>query len=297
MQHGAELGPLPARMGLACHKCWKETDVQLSRCGGCRRISYCGTECRNADWKAHKPMCKDLSSLENNLKSSLAAARLEAARELHQGASEDLRDGLSQCEMNKLTRGQIMFESMMTSWLDRQNQLVWIPKRVKSGWVSLEGRSWQGEFDGELRKSFGMPTTFPLTFLITAASDTLAMAMSILYGLGKLHNDDDWTKKDTLTVHILGADDREVNCCRVFQEILHRTPEVKMLKLVMCGPEVPVLKLRDQGVCSHCVALGGSYVLECVAGAYHDFVERQGNEFEDPDFCIAFNSGASAQLP
>ncbi|KAJ7022561.1 hypothetical protein C8F04DRAFT_1048921 [Mycena alexandri] len=389
MELGVELGPLPALMGLACHKCCKEMDVQLSRCGGCRRISYCGPECQNADWRVHKPMCKALSSLEKNSRSSLAAARLvsllpkqpitdlgklreltdqqisiclallqrpptavvhswldreprcivctrtdmvirmeaavnsttaddttrltpcpqrmlsfccssthwEVAHKLHQGPSEDLRDGLSQCQMNKLTRGQIMFETTMTSWLDRHKQLVWIPKHVKSGWVSLEGLSWQGEFAGEIRKSFGMPAALPITFLITAASDTLSMPMTILYGLGKLNNDDDWTQKRTLTVHILGADIREVTCRRVFEEILHRTPEVKRLKLVMCGPEVPALKLRDQEICSNCVALGRSYVLQYVADTYHDFVEKQGDEFEDPDLCIAFNSGASSQLP
>jgi hypothetical protein len=38
--------------------------------------------------------------------------------------------------------------------------------------------------------------------LITAASDTLSMAMTILYGLGKLNDDDGWTRKQTLTVHV-----------------------------------------------------------------------------------------------
>ncbi|KAJ7785029.1 hypothetical protein DFH07DRAFT_786519 [Mycena maculata] len=379
-----EHGPLPARMGLACHKCWKEMDVQLSRCGGCRRISYCGTECRNSDWKAHKPMCKALSSLEKN---SFAAATLvsllpkkpithigeirkltdrqiaicltslqrhptavavehswldseprcivctrtdmvirmeaamngtmaddtkrltpcpqcmlsfccspehwEAARKLHQEPSDDLRDGLSQCQMNKFARGQIMFETTMTSWLDRRGQLVWIPQRVKSRWVSLEGVSWEDGFDGEIRKSFGMLAPLPITFLITAASDTLSMAMTILYGLGKLNDDDGWTRKHTLAVHVLGADIKEVSCSRVFEEILHRLPEVKTLKLIMCGPEVPRRDSLDHKICPDCMALGRSYVLEYAAVPYHEFVEKQGNKFERPDLCIGFNSGAS----
>ncbi|KAJ6552023.1 hypothetical protein DFH09DRAFT_988435, partial [Mycena vulgaris] len=371
-------------VGLACHKCWKEKDVQLSRCGGCRRISYCGTECQNYDWKAHKPMCKALSSLEKN---PLAAATLvsllpkqpitnlgelreltdkqinvyltylqslvghsrsqflvfswfslstrtdivirmeaamngttaddmkrltpcpqcmlnfccspahwEAARKLHHGPSDDLRDSLSQCQMNKFTRGQIMFETTMTSWLDRQRQLVWIPKRIKSGWVSPEGVSWEGEFGSEIRKSFGMPAPLPITSLITAASDTLSMAMTILYGLGKLNDDDGWTRKQTLTVHILGASIREVSCGHIFEEIMHCTPEVKTLKLIMCGPAVPRRDSLDYKICPDCMALGRSYVLEYAAESYHEFVEKQGSKFEKPDLCIGFNSGA-AQVP
>ncbi|KAJ7290646.1 hypothetical protein C8J57DRAFT_1164791 [Mycena rebaudengoi] len=380
-----EQGPLPARMGLACHKCWKEMDVQLSRCGGCHRISYCGTECRNADWKVHKPMCKALSSLEKN---SLVAATLvsllrkepitdlgelreqtdrqisiclaslqryptavehswfdseprcivctrtdmvirienaingtttdnmkrltpcpecmlsfccspahwKAACKLHQGPSEDLRGGLSQCEMNKFTRGQIKFETTMTAWLDRHRQLVWIPKRVKSEWASLKGGYWGGEFSDEIRKSFGMPAPLPITFLITAASDTLSMAMTILYALEKLNDDDGWTRKHTLTVHVLGADIRELSCSRIFEEILHRTPEMKTLRLIMCGPDVPRRDSLDHKICPDCKVLDRSYVIEYAAAAYHDFVEKQDNKFENPDLCIAFNSG-EAQVP
>jgi hypothetical protein len=95
-----------------------------------------------------------------------------------------------------------MFETRMASWLDRMRQFVWIPQRVKSGWMPLEGVSWEGEFGDEIRKSFDMPAPFPITFLITAASDTLSMAMTILYGLGKLNDNDDWTRKQRLTVHV-----------------------------------------------------------------------------------------------
>jgi hypothetical protein len=125
-----------------------------------------------------------------------------AARKLHQGPSEVLRDGLSQYHMNKSTRGQIMFETTMTSWLDRQRPLVLIPKRVKPVWVSLKREFWQGEFSDEVRKSFGMPAPLPITFLITAASDTLSMPMTILYGLEKLSDDDGWTRKNTSTIHV-----------------------------------------------------------------------------------------------
>ncbi|KAJ7723799.1 hypothetical protein B0H16DRAFT_1786749 [Mycena metata] len=71
----------------------------------------------------------------------------------------------------------------------------------------------------------------------------------------------------------------------------------------MCGPEVPALKLRDQEVCS-CVPFMVHYLqviasrwvdhmqLNVCKRMYHEFVENQGDEFEDANLCIAFNSGA-----
>ncbi|KAJ7859015.1 hypothetical protein B0H14DRAFT_3631294 [Mycena olivaceomarginata] len=218
-------------------------------------------------------------------------AHWEAARRLHQGPSEDLREGLSQCEMNKYTRGQIMFETAMTSWLDQYGQLVWIPKRVKSGWVSLKGVSWTGEFSDDIHKSFGIPAPLPITFLITAASDTLSMAMTILYGLEELNDDNGWTRKHTLTVHILGADTRELSCAGVFEEILHRTPEVKTLKLVMCGPDVPKRNSLDHKICPACMVLGRSYVIEYAAESVLATLLLLGFT-QTPDLCIGFNSRA-----
>ncbi|KAJ7717519.1 hypothetical protein B0H14DRAFT_3521949 [Mycena olivaceomarginata] len=188
----------------------------------------------------------------------------------------------------------------MTSWLDQYGQLVWIPKRVKSGWVSLKG------YPGQ---SFGIPAPLPITFLITAASDTLSMAMTILYGLEELNDDNGWTRKHTLTVHILGADTRELSCAGVFEEILHRTPEVKTLKLVMCGPDVPRRNSLDHKICPACMVLGRSYVIEyaaesvlatllllgftqCILQRIPRLRGKTRQQVREPDLCIGFNSGA-----
>ncbi|KAJ7154399.1 hypothetical protein C8R43DRAFT_1066382 [Mycena crocata] len=373
-----ELGPFQVVIGLACHKCYKEEDVELSRCGGCRRISYCGTECQNADWKTHKSMCKALTSLEKN---SAAAARLvsllpkkpssdlqeirkltdeqveiyltylpgqttvehswilyeprclvctrtemvlrmetddvtqrlipcqhcmrsfccspahwEAAHTIHHGPSTDWRDGLSHCQMNMFVRLQAAVDTKTKNpLLDRQGQLLWVPGRVKSRWVSLEGKTWEGEFDEEIRKSYGMPATIPSssTFLISSASHSLSMPMTILYGLSKLNEDDGWTRKQKLTVHVLGATIREDSCRSALEEILHRLPEVKTLEIILCGPDVPSRDSFDHEICRECIARGRSCVLKCVANTYHDFVRKQGNQCATPDLCIAFNSGAS----
>jgi hypothetical protein len=40
-----------------CPRC---TDAATKVCGGCKNISYCSTECQQADWHAHKLLCKIL---------------------------------------------------------------------------------------------------------------------------------------------------------------------------------------------------------------------------------------------
>ncbi|KAJ7225071.1 hypothetical protein B0H12DRAFT_1060134 [Mycena haematopus] len=384
--------PLPARMGLACYKCFKEEDARLSRCSGCHRISYCSSECQKLDWKLHKPMCKALSAIEKsnpnasaalfvsltnepttdlnvlhnmtethgsnilgfchrslqrqpttpernligweprcmvctrtdqlirmeavtkgttsdnskhlvpcpqcNLSFCCSPAHWEAARALHHGPCEDGHDGLSHCEMNREVRADIKFADAIVAAHDASGVFIWAPERIKPAWVSLVGLSWEGEFGDEMRKSVGVPAQLPMAPWIRAASDNLTMPMTILYGLEKLTDGDAWTRKHTLTIHILGADTREIIGAMVFEEILHRLPAVKTLKLVLCGPEMPgghIPRTIALETCPECTRLGRKRIHEHVDDTYHGFLQNKGTKFEKPDLCIAFNSGSSQE--
>ncbi|KAJ7660904.1 hypothetical protein DFH06DRAFT_988531 [Mycena polygramma] len=215
----------------------------------------------------------------------------EIADRLHHEPCHDLRDSPSQCYLNKLAHGQSMIAASF--FQDASGHMAWLPDRIKHKWVSLEGQSWGGEFDDELCKISGKSD--PL--ILGAISDTLTLPMTILYALSKLSDGDGWTQKQTLMVHIVGASSREWSCSRVFEEILHRTPQVKTLKIIMCGPEAPDRKTHNVEICRH-VQVGPCYhvlnrLIQCLYRAYHDFVREQGSDFERPDLCIGFNSGAN----
>ncbi|KAJ7183475.1 hypothetical protein C8R46DRAFT_1308118 [Mycena filopes] len=393
--------PLPARLGLACYKCFKEGDGLLSRCGGCRRISYCSPECQKADWRNHKPICKALSSIEKNNPMALATsfstlpsepttdlnvlhnitkahastlltycqlsfgrppdvfernlirweprcmvctrtdqlirmeaatknggttspekptqqlipcpqcelsfccspAHWEVARALHHGPCEDAHDGLSQCEMNRDVRADIQFEEVIAPALERAGGFLFAPERLKASWVSLAGMSWEGELRDELRRYFGyLGAVSPeprMSPWVNAASELLSIPMSILYALENLNDDDAWTKKNTLNIHILGAARPEVVAGALFEEILHRLPEVKTLKLLLCGPEMqtdPEMRSdRTAETCPECTKLGRKRVHEHITDTYHGYVKKQGTKFQPPDLAIAFNSGASQE--
>ncbi|KAJ7849169.1 hypothetical protein B0H13DRAFT_2403143 [Mycena leptocephala] len=166
----------------------------------------------------------------------------------------------------------------MAAYLDPSGQLIWTPGRLKSGWQSLTGLSWEGELGDQLRES---------------------RAMTILYALEKLNEDDGWTRKDTLTIHIIGANIKEVSLNITFEEILHRLPKVKILKLLLCGPDVPRTHLQrpfnGEGACRECKQLGPKRIHEYAPYTYHELVQNKGSAFDTPDLCVAFNSGASQE--
>lgn len=137
-----------------------------------------------------------------NLSFCCSPAHWEAARALHHGPCEDAHDGLSHCEMNREVRADVKFEEVMASAHDPSGQFMWAPERLKPVWASLTGMSWEGEFGDLMRQSVGVPASRPMGPWIRAASDNLTMAMTILYGLEKLNDDDAWTRKHTLTVHV-----------------------------------------------------------------------------------------------
>ncbi|KAJ6518318.1 hypothetical protein C8R47DRAFT_1312737 [Mycena vitilis] len=383
--------PLPAVFGLACYRCFKEEEVHLSRCSGCRRISYCSADCQKFDWKDHKPMCKALSGIEKtpmaaatlffslpsqpttdlnflhnqteahasnilsfcvrslqrpltlpegnlirweprclvctrtdqlirmeaaktgttsekprqlipcpqcNLSFCCSPAHWEAARAFHHGPCEDAHDGLSQCEINREVRGDVMFEAAMLGAQQDSSDFLWRPDRIKATWKSLEGTTWDSEFSDSLRQAVGVPASRPMEPWLRAASDNLSMAMTILYGLEQLNPDDAWTRKHTLTIHIIGANTKEINGAMVFEEILHRLPEVKTLKMVLCGPEMPgghIPRTIALDTCAECTQRGRRRVHEHVADTYHSYVQNKATKFEKPDLAIAFNSNTALE--
>ncbi|KAJ7660558.1 hypothetical protein B0H17DRAFT_1095046 [Mycena rosella] len=214
---------------------------------------------------------------------------------LHQGPCEEALNGLSQCEMNSKIHAHMKAKTFMKSAHNFPERFRWYPERIKSAWMPLSGSSWEAEFDDEMRKSAGNPTSHSMTPLILEASDNLTMAMTVLCALETLHDGDEWTRQHALRVHIIGANEIEATC-GVFEEILHCLPQVKILKLVLCGPDMPggdIPKAVVLETCSECKQLGRKHIQEHVADKYHNFVERQGSKFEKPHLCIAFNSGAS----
>lgn len=123
----------------------------------------------------------------------------------------------------------------------------WAPGRIVKRWESLEGRTWAGEYGGMLAEGVERPEEAEQ--FLQFASESLSFATTILWALEKLSSTDEWTKKDSLTIHVrtrrlgflhlsdgyvwqvIGAGRAECLSQGMFEEILHRLPAVKTLNV------------------------------------------------------------------
>ncbi|KAJ7681930.1 hypothetical protein DFH06DRAFT_1029771 [Mycena polygramma] len=250
-----------------------------------------------------------------NVSFCCSPAHWEAALTLHDAPCEDGPPDVSQCQMNIWLEEDRKLMPIMkeAGMFDASGDLIGVPPtRLKSVWTSLAGLSWDTALDDALHSTL-QPSDRVRSIWLRSASESLTRVMTILYALEKMHDSDSWTRKDTLTIHIIGAGNDETRLGRAFEEILHRLPEVNTLRLVFCGPALT----KNQGSfhCTTCVfviprhawALTEPYSRQCkelgrkrmqehAACTYHEYVQKKGSEFEKPDLCIAFNSGAS-QMP
>ncbi|RDB18194.1 hypothetical protein Hypma_000529 [Hypsizygus marmoreus] len=225
----------------------------------------------------------------------------QAVKKLHSGQPcEDGHDGLSQCGINQ----EILIDHAFSEFIQRTKAgaFVWAPQKPHTKWTSLKGKTWKTEFGADLANQFKVSGD-KLGAWIRAASDGLSMPMSILWSLETLNgSNDSWTRQETLDIHILGSYENEVVGVVWFEEILHRLPEVKHLKLVLCGPELDQFS-REKGfkgeadldVCRDCRKKGRKMSRRLFAQTYHDVILTQRGTYTVPDLAIAFNAGTSKQ--
>lgn len=126
---------------------------------------------------------------------------------------------------------------------------TWVPERVCTAWTSLEGKTWSGEYAADLKAGFRIQENTVPPF-VRGASGPLSIPLTILWALEKLVDGTAWTHSKDLTVHvrraqlsdppgaytrcmqqIIGASQEELGMSSVFEEILHRLPELKNLKV------------------------------------------------------------------
>ncbi|KAG6844793.1 hypothetical protein H0H87_003722 [Tephrocybe sp. NHM501043] len=195
-------------------------------------------------------------------------------------ACEDGHDDLPQCHMNQEILQDVAFASIMAK--ASPNEFSWAPERLKPSWESLKGTNWYTEYATGIAEVFGISGEASSTF-VRAASLGLSMPMTILWALEHISPDNGWTCKEELTIHVLGAFDVEINHANIFEEILHRLPEVKTLKALI-GYST-----------SLCAARKRKRIQQLFAQTYHEYAKSMGSSFERPDLAVAFNSGSSQE--
>lgn len=82
---------------------------------------------------------------------------------------------------------------------------AWAPERTVPQWTSLRGINWYDSFMDEMKKAVSATGYSPpdaiFKPMLRGATEGLSIPMTILWALELLHEDLDWTKKDTLNIH------------------------------------------------------------------------------------------------
>jgi hypothetical protein len=87
----------------------------------------------------------------------------------------------------------------------------WAPERTLAQWRSVSpsdsdgeeaATAWEKEFGEDLKAFIGLPDDRSVWPFLRSASDALCMPMTILWALEKLNDGEEWTRQQTLTVHV-----------------------------------------------------------------------------------------------
>ena len=130
-------------------------------------------------------------------------AHWEAVRAVHQDVPcQDGWDGLTQCGMNQLFVADVKQALAMS---EGNGALDWAPERTVSQWTSLRETNWYDSFMNEMKTAVSATGYSPpdaiFKPMLRGATEGLSIPMTILWALELLHEDLDWTKKDTLNIH------------------------------------------------------------------------------------------------
>ncbi|KAF9528729.1 hypothetical protein CPB83DRAFT_853653 [Crepidotus variabilis] len=213
----------------------------------------------------------------------------------HSNAPWSGEDGPSQCDANRGCQQDIRFELIMSG--ANQGEFMWAPERTAAQWKSLKDIAWT-EFRPYLVEADLPIPPEALDQMLHSATEGLSMPMTILWALENLYNNETWTKKETLVIDILGAASKELQFSKIFEEILHRLPDVKKLILNFISPELATLTEPksfsiNMDTCPECTQRRRRRTQAHYPQEYHTFIqEKSGHK---PDLAVAFNSGASQE--
>ncbi|KAL0576979.1 hypothetical protein V5O48_004989 [Marasmius crinis-equi] len=269
-----------------------------ARCMGCSRTDRL-IRIEGAKDKSIKPCDECKTSFY------CCQAHWDVARDQHTDKpAEDSPGDLTQCQVNQRFRADIAFSNSMYESSDaheheRTGKLYtfrWAPERHLPTWTLLKtgSKCWEEEFDAVLEKEKGFGSLITRAPFLRAATDGLSMPMTILFALQNLKSSDSWSRSEKLVIHLLGAQQKEVTHLQDFEEILHRLPALKDLRLVLIGPELATLPKPEWPLpCLECGRQGTKRAHEVHYMTYHEYVRKQGSKYITPDLAVAFNSGAS----
>jgi hypothetical protein len=119
----------------------------------------------------------------------------------------------------------------------------------------------------------------------------LTKTMTIMRSLNVSYSESELSKMQYLTIHLIGAYLTELQTQGAeYEELHHLMPDLKVLNMVVIGPEVPLLPDLEVPMCSACVKRGKKLRVTIRRQVYEDCYRS----VPQPDLVFAFSPGFSA---
>ncbi|KAF8184558.1 hypothetical protein K438DRAFT_2160909, partial [Mycena galopus ATCC 62051] len=214
----------------------------------------------------------------------------DAARSRHEAPCDELPGRLSQCEMNIQIRVDGAFRTVMTA--PRLRACMWQFIRRQEAWTPLKGLTWESVIGGNVRTSLvGAAIAKHTPACIRLVASLASTVFTALYALEELNISTAWTKKSTLTIHILGGPpDFDPSIAYLYETILHHVPNVQFLNVFsFIGPDY---SSDQQWRSANAVPEEGqsSIIIPWLHSRnYEDYVQSEGAAFQPPDLAVATN--------
>jgi splicing suppressor protein 51 len=121
------------------------------------------------------------------------------------------------------------------------------------------------------------------------------MPLTIFAALERLFPD--LGTRTSISLHLIGANEREITRLMVFEELLHLLPSLKVLHITLVGLEIPDASADEGSIllecCQSCASTARTRSVMFYRGVYHDFIRTK--HYERPDLAVVFQSGFSQE--
>ncbi|KAL7531533.1 hypothetical protein ACHAWF_003808 [Thalassiosira exigua] len=175
---------------------------------------------------------------------------------------------------------------------NRGDRFQFAPEDARTSPMNSFPANWDEYFKMRCPMEYSMRKQLPYEFFPTATF-LLSQPVTCLYGMYQ-HDQDFFKSAKELTIHVVGAasgfecEGGGPTC--VWEEILHCLPSLKLLNVLLIGPEVGITRSLDKmESCPDCIAKGSARKHGFHALIYHDY--HASEKFTKPDFVVAFNTG------
>ncbi|CAG8502346.1 16094_t:CDS:1 [Acaulospora colombiana] len=179
--------------------------------------------------------------------------------------------------------------SLITIRIDRYqdtSETLWAPEEWdESAIYPPLPKDWNGYFKWRKNSQF-----IHLDALCGVITNNLSLPLTILSALERFYIRSKLRSLEDLIIHIIGASQYEILALMTFEEIMHVLPNIKTLRIIFVGLELP---MKNPGMtlqcCPRCANSDRKRICAFYPMPYHEY--GSSSDYTIPHISVGFNTG------